>query len=101
MLSPIRLFATLWTAAHRAPLSMGIPGQESGLGYHFHPPGDLSNPRFELSPPCAAGRFFTTEPTGKPHLTFMVDVILLVQFTKLFANFIETNCTVTLLAKRT
>ena len=99
MLRPIRLFATFWTAAHRAPLSMGIPRQESGVGYHFHPPGDLSNPRFELSSPCAAGRFFTTESTGKPHLTFMVDVILLVQFTKLFANFIETNYTVTLLAK--
>ena len=46
-------------------------------------------------------RFFTTEPPGKPHLTCMVDIILLAQYTKLFTNFIGTNWIVTLLPKLT
>ena len=50
-------------------------------------------------PPCITGRFLTTEPPGKPHLTCMVDIILLAQFTKSFANFIGTNCILTLLPK--
>ena len=29
-------------------------------------PGDLPNPRFEPRSPSWAGRFFTTEPPGKP-----------------------------------
>ena len=33
--SHIRLFATTWTVAHQAPLSMGFPRQEYWSGYHF------------------------------------------------------------------
>ena len=32
--SRVQLFATLWTAAHQAPLSMGSPGKNNGVGYH-------------------------------------------------------------------
>ena len=28
-------FATPWTAAHQAPLSMGFLGKNTGIGYHF------------------------------------------------------------------
>ena len=28
-------FATPWTVAHQAPLSMGFPGKNTGVGYHF------------------------------------------------------------------
>ena len=38
------LFATLWTVAHRAPLSMGIFKQEYWSGLAFHSPGALSDP---------------------------------------------------------
>ena len=31
-------------------------------------PGDLPSTGVELEPPTLAGRFFTTEPLGKPHL---------------------------------
>ena len=34
VLSHVQLFATLWTAAHQAPLSMGSPGKNNGVGYH-------------------------------------------------------------------
>ena len=37
MLALVQLFVTLWTAAHKAPLSMGFPRQEywGGLPFQF------------------------------------------------------------------
>ena len=43
-LSHARLFATLWTAAHQAPLSTGFSGKSTGVGCHFPSPGDLTDP---------------------------------------------------------
>ena len=34
-LSYVQLFATLWTVAHQAPLSMRFPGKNTGVGCHF------------------------------------------------------------------
>ena len=68
-LSRVRLFATPWTAAHQAPLSMGFARQEYWSGLLFPSPGDLSNPGMEPMSPVSlalAGRFFTTESPGKP-----------------------------------
>ena len=60
LLSCVQLFATSWTVASQAPLSMGFPRQEYWSGLPFPPPGNLHNPGIEpLSP---AGGFFTTEP---------------------------------------
>ena len=67
-------FATSWTVARQAPLSIGFHKQEHWNGLPFPSPGDLHDPgmelRFPLSPvsPALAGGFFTTEPSGKPHL---------------------------------
>ena len=36
-------FATPWTVAHEAPLSMGFSRQEYWSGLPFLPPGDLSD----------------------------------------------------------
>ena len=52
MLSHIQLFATLWTVAHRAPLSMGFSRQEHWRELPFPSPGDLPDPGFE--PPSPA-----------------------------------------------
>ena len=30
----VQLFATLWTIAHQAPLSMGFSGKNMGVGCH-------------------------------------------------------------------
>jgi len=43
-LSQVRLFATPWTVARQAPLSMGFPRQEYWSGLPFPAPGDLPNP---------------------------------------------------------
>ena len=41
--SRVRLFATLWTVAHQAPLSLGFFRQEYWSGLPCPPPGDLPN----------------------------------------------------------
>ena len=60
-------FATPWTVAHQAPLSMGFSKQEDWSGLPFPPPGDLPGPGIEpasLLSPALAGGFFTTVPPG-------------------------------------
>ena len=42
--SHVRLFATSWTIACQAPLSMGFFRQEYRSGLSFPPPGDLPDP---------------------------------------------------------
>ena len=57
------LFATPWTVAHQAPLSMGFSRQPYWTGLPFPPPGDLPNPGIKslsFESPALAGRFFTT-----------------------------------------
>ena len=43
-LSHVQLFATPWTVAHQAPLSMGFSRQEYWSGLPFPPLGDLPDP---------------------------------------------------------
>ena len=61
--SRVQLFATLWTAAHQAPLPMGFSRQESWSGLPFPSPGHLPNPGTEpasLMSPALTGAFFTS-----------------------------------------
>ena len=75
--SRVRLFATLWTVALQAPLSMGFSRQEYWSGLPCPAPGDLPNPGIEptsLMSPALAGRFFTTSATWEapmPRYCFM------------------------------
>ena len=55
-LSRVQLFATLWTVARQAPLSMGFSRQEDWSGLPFPSPGDLPNPG--IKPAHVAGRRF-------------------------------------------
>ena len=59
-------FETLWTVALQASLSVGLPRQEYWSGLPFPSPGDLPRPGIKPASPALAGRFFTTEPPGKP-----------------------------------
>ena len=52
--------------SHQVPLSMGFPRQEYWSGLPFPSPGDLPDPGIKPKSPALAGRFFTTEPPGKP-----------------------------------
>ena len=66
LLSHVWLFVTPWTVVCQVPLPMGFPRQEYWSGVPFPPPGDLPNSGIEPLSPALAGRFFTTEPPGKP-----------------------------------
>ena len=63
--SCIQLFATPWTVAHQAPLSMGFSKQEYGSGLLCPSPGDLSHPGIEPTPPALESEVLTTGPPGK------------------------------------
>ena len=47
LLSHVLLFATPWTVAHQAPLSVGFSHQEYWSGLPFPPPEDLPDPGIE------------------------------------------------------
>ena len=75
MLRHVRFFATPWTVARQAPLSMEFPRQEYWSGLPFPPPGDLSDPGIKplsLASPALAGRFFTANATWKAQLIGVV-----------------------------
>ena len=61
-------FATPWTVAHQAPLSMGFPSQEYWSGLPFPSPEDLPSLGIKPVSPVLAGRFFTAEPPGNPQV---------------------------------
>ena len=64
-LSQVQLFASPWTVALQAPLSMGFSRQEFWSGLPFSTLGDLSNLGIKLVSPALAYGFFTIEPLGK------------------------------------
>ena len=68
--SRVRLFVTLWTVAHQAPLSIGFPSQEHWGGSPCPPPGESSQLRGQTH----VSHFFCWQtwslppaPPGKPH----------------------------------
>ena len=71
VLNPVQHFATTWTVAYKAPLSMGFPREDYWSGLPFPSPGNIPDPGMEpASPvsPALAGEFFTTEIPGKPRI---------------------------------
>ena len=66
LLSHVQLFATPWTVARQAPLSMGSSRQEYWIGLLFPPPGDPLDPgmipTFPVTPALAGG-FLAGETT--------------------------------------
>ena len=67
--SRVQLFASLWTVAHQALLSMGFSRQECWRGLPCPPSGDLSNPGTEpasLISPALAAVSLPQVPPGKP-----------------------------------
>ena len=51
LFSHVWLFATPWTVAHQAPLSMGFSRQEYWSGLPCPPPGDLPDPGIKPTSP--------------------------------------------------
>jgi len=66
LLSRVQLFATPWTVAYQAPLSMGFSRQECWSGLPFPSPGDLPNPGIEPGSLALRADTLPSEPPGKP-----------------------------------
>ena len=63
-LSRVRLFATPWTVAYQAPLSMGFSRQEYWSGLPFPSPEDLPDPGIKLASPALQADSLPTKPLG-------------------------------------
>ena len=73
----VQLFVTLWTVAHRAPLSLEFSRQEYWSGLPCPPPGTLPHPGIEpvsYTSPSLAGRFFTTSITREARLAVQYSI---------------------------
>ena len=69
VLSYVWLFATPWTVAHQAPLSMEFSRQEYWSGLPFLLPGHLPDPGIEPESPASPTLWVGSlpiEPSGKP-----------------------------------
>ena len=75
-LSRGRLFATPWTVAHQAPLSMGFSRQVYWSGLPFPSPGDLASPGIKPRSPALQADTLTSEPPGKYMETLYVRPVL-------------------------
>ena len=62
--SCVQLFASLWTVACQASLSLGFSRQQYWSGLPFHPPGDLPDQGIELSSLTSSALV----PPGSPHM---------------------------------
>ena len=67
-LSHVQLFASPWTVARQAPLSMGILKARI-LEQVEDPPGDLPNPGIKSRSPTLQVDYLPPEPQGKPKNT--------------------------------
>ena len=65
--SPVQLFATLWTVAHQAPLSIGFSRQEYWSGLPSPLPGDQGSNLHLLCAALASG-FSTSSTTWQAQL---------------------------------
>ena len=64
--SRVQLFATPWTVALQAPLSMKFSRQEYWSGLPFPSPGDLPDPGIKSRSPALQADTLPSELQGKP-----------------------------------
>ena len=65
-LSCVQLFATPWSGAHHAPVSMDFSRQEYWSGQPFLSPEALPDPGTELRSPALQADSLPSDPPGKP-----------------------------------
>ena len=78
-LSRVWLFATPWTLACQAPLSMGFSRQEYWSRLLFPSPGDFPNPGIEPRSPALQADTLSSEPPGITQFTSSVYQTLMVR----------------------
>ena len=60
----VNSFATPWTVAHQAPLSMEFPRQEYRSRLPFPSPGGLPDPGIKFTTPALQAEFLPAGPPG-------------------------------------
>ena len=88
-ISCVQLFATPWTVACQALLSMGYRRQEYWSVLLFLSSGDLPKSGIESTPPAFPGGFFTIEPQGKPRKELVCVCVL--EPTRFLPNLVWNN----------
>ena len=85
VLSHVHLFATLWTVARQAPLSMVFSRQEYWNGLPFPPLGDLPNPGFKPGSPALQVDSLPLEPSeNRQDASFNWQLSLKISYPKLY-----------------
>ena len=74
-LSHVQLFATPWTVAYQASLSMGFSRQEYWIVFPFPSPGDLPDPGIKPRSPTLQADALPSEPPGKLQLSYCLIVL--------------------------
>ena len=100
-LSHVRLFATPWTVACQASLSMGFSRQEYWSGLPFPSPGDLPDSGIEPGSPAFQEDTLASEPPGKPIFVLIVSLFFdfcLVLFVSYEFGLLSVICPHTLLS---
>ena len=88
LLSRVWLFVTTWTAACQAPLSIGFPGKNTGVGWYFLLQGIFLGQGSNLRILHWQVDFFsTTELSGKP---ICLIIFLLIQILSYTIDFLDT-----------
>ena len=67
-LSLVQLFATPWTVAYQAPLSMEFSRQEYWSGFPFPSPGNLPDPGLEPTSTACRQTLYRLSHQGSQHL---------------------------------
>ena len=87
-----RLFATPWTAARQAPLSMGCSTQEYWLGLPCPPPWDLPDSGIESRSPALQTDSLRSEPLGVMCQVPGKGMIKIIQTQVLLSGCTESAC---------
>ena len=77
LLSHVWLFASPWTVAYQASLSMGFSRQEYWSGLPFPSPGDLPDTGIEPGSPALEAGALTSESPAKGFLPTVVDKMVI------------------------
>ena len=77
ILSHVQLFASPWTAAYQAPLSMGFSRQQYWSGLPFSSPRDLTDPGIEPGSPALQTDALPSEPPGKSSIYILLLYLIL------------------------
>ena len=95
-LSRVQLFATLWTIARQAPLSMEFSRQEYWSELPFPSPGALPDTGIKPKSPALQADSLQSEPPGKPLSLKIFQLFVMIHTVRGFSTISEAEVDVSL-----